>query len=197
MTRYKLRARPGTVSDVDREWQARARRLTLDSLYDVRAVAGRGAATVGSLTGLLSLVALVGGPRAADQLPVAWRIIAGICVLTAICCAGGATWCAAEAAQGSIRPTLSTAKRVSEEFRKQEDEARTLLQRAKFLVVAAMGALLAAVALGWFAPKEAGDVLVIRRGADVSCVPLKDGLTLSLTLDASSTVTIATKCPAR
>jgi len=60
-----------------------------------------------------------------------------------------------------------------------------------------MGALVVAVALTWFVPKESSDYLVIRRGAEVSCVPLKDGLALSLALDAASTVTVAKHCPAR
>ncbi|BCY12657.1 hypothetical protein [Actinoplanes sp. L3-i22] len=191
----RLRPLPGQVTAVDREWQARARRLTLDSLYDIRAVAGRWAATIGSLTGLLSLVALVAGPRTADQLPLGWRILAGICVLIAIFCAGYATWCAAEAAQGSIRSTLSTAARVREGFQEQEHDAAKLLRRARFLVVAAMGALVVAVALSWFVPKEGTDYLVIKHGTEVSCVPLKDGLALSLALDEKSTVTVAKKCP--
>ncbi|GAA2884179.1 hypothetical protein Acy02nite_08050 [Actinoplanes cyaneus] len=193
----RLRPAPGTVTAEDREWQARARRLTLDSLHDVRAVAGRWAATIGSLTGLLSLVALVAGPRSADQLPVGWRVVAGLCVLAAIGCAGCATWFAAEAAQGSIGSVLSTYAQVRDLFRKQEAVAVRLLGRAKILVVVAMGALVVAVALTWFVPKESSDYLVIRRGAEVSCVPLKDGLALSLALDAASTVTVAKRCPAR
>lgn len=191
----RLRAVPGEVTAEDREWQLRARRLTLDSLYDVRAVAGRWAATIGSLTGLLGLVALVAGPRGADQLPVGWRVVAGICVLAAIGCAGWATWCAAEAAQGSVGSVLSTYAQVRDLFREQEATAVRLLARTKLLVVVAMAALVVAVALTWFVPKAGDDVLVIRRGAQVSCVPLKDGLALSLTLDDGATVTVAKKCP--
>jgi hypothetical protein len=192
----RLRALPGTVTAVDREWQARARRLTLDSLYDVRAVAGRWAATIGSLTGLLSLVALVAGPRTADQLPIGWRIAAGICVLAAIGCAGSATWCAAEAAQGTIGSALSTYAEVRDRFREQEQAARIRLDRAKVLVVAAMAALTVAVALTWFVPKEERtEYLVIRHGFEVSCVPLKDGLALSVAVDSAATVTVAKRCP--
>ncbi|GIF04090.1 hypothetical protein [Actinoplanes siamensis] len=191
----RLRARPGTVTAVDREWQARARRLTLDSLYDVRAVAGRWAATIGSLTGLLSLVALVAGPRSVDQLPVGWRVAAGICVLAAIGGAGFATWCAAEAAQGSIGSALSTYAQVRDGFQRQEQSAARLLRQARRAVVGAMAALVAAVALTWFVPRQSTeDYLLIRRGSEVSCVPLKDGLTLSLAVEAGSTVTVVRKC---
>lgn len=184
------------MSAEDREWQARARRLSLDSLYDVRAVAGRWATTVGSLTGLLSLVALVAGPRSADQLPLGWRVVAGVCVLAAIGCAGYATWCAAEAAQGSIGSALNTYAQVRDRFREQERTARVRLDRSRVFVVAAMGALVVAVGLTWFVPKpEQTDYLVVRRGAEVSCIPLKDGLALSLAIDAQSTVTVAKKCP--
>ncbi|WP_436529780.1 hypothetical protein [Actinoplanes sp. HUAS TT8] len=192
----KLRAVAGTVSAEDREWQSRAGRLSLDSLYDVRAVAGRWAATVGSLTGLLGLVALVAGPRGVDQLPVGWRVVAGIGVLAAIGCAGYATWCAAAAAQGSIGSVLTTYAQVRDSFREQERTATILLNRSKVFVVAAMGALVVAVGLTWFVPRsEQTDYLVVRRGAEVSCVPLKDGLALSLALDEKSTVTVAKKCP--
>ncbi|WP_089294324.1 hypothetical protein [Actinoplanes regularis] len=193
----RLRAMPGTVTAVDREWQARARRLTLDSIYDVRAVAGRWAATIGSLTGLLSLVALVAGPRAVDQLPVGWRIVTGVCVLAAIGCAGLATWWAAEAAQGSIGSALSTYAQVRDRFREQERTAVALLRRARILVVAAMSALVLGIALTWFVPKpETTEYLLVRRGSAVSCIPLKDGLALSLAIDAASTVTVVKRCPA-
>ncbi len=193
----RLRAVQGTVSAEDREWQARARRLTLDSLYDVRAVAARWAATVGSLTGLLGLVALVAGPRSVDQLPVGWRVVAGVCVLVAIGCAGYATWCAAEAAQGSIGTALTTYAQVRDLFRDQERRATVLLGRSKVFVVAAMAALVVAVALTWFVPKAGQtEYLVVRHGEQqVSCIPLKDGIALSLAIDAQSTVTVARNCP--
>lgn len=192
----KLRAVDRAVTAEDREWQARARRLTVDSIFEVRAVAGRWATTIGSLTGLLSLVALVAGPRSADQLPLWGRVVTGLFVLAAIGCAGYATWCAAEAAQGRIATALSTYAQVRDLFRAQEREATRQLGRAKVFVLAAMGALVVAVALTWFVPKsEQTDYLVIKRGAAVSCVPLKDGLALSIAIDAASTVTVAKKCP--
>ncbi len=197
MAGFKLRPRSGVVSAIDREWQVRAERLTLDSLYDVRAVAGRWATTIGSLTGLLSLVALVAGPRTVDQLPLGWRIVTGVCVLLAIGCAGCSTWCAAEAAQGSIGSGLSTYAQARDRFREQELAAVALLRRARILVVAAMAALVLAVASTWFVPKpESTEYLVVRHGSAVSCIPLKDGLALSLAIDAASTVTIAKRCPA-
>jgi hypothetical protein len=193
----KLQAVDKTVSGEDREWQARAQQLTLNSLYDIRAVAGRWAATIGSLTGLLSLVALVAGPRTADQLQLGWRIVAGSLVLAAILTAGWATWSAADAAQGKILTTLSTYARIREDFRNEEKRARQSLSRAKTLVVAAMAALILAVAVSWFAPGGDTQNLVIRRDGVVSCVPLTGSLTLSLSLGAGASVTVADQCPSR
>ena len=193
----KLQAVDKTVSGEDREWQARAQQLTLNSLYDIRAVAGRWAATIGSLTGLLSLVALVAGPRSADQLQLGWRIVAGSLVLAAILTAGWATWSAADAAQGKILTTLSTYARIREDFRNEEKRARQSLSRAKTLVVAAMAALILAVAVSWFAPDGDTQNLVVRRDGVVSCVPLTGSLTLSLSLDAGASVTVADQCPSR
>ena len=193
----KLQAVDKTVSSEDREWQARAQQLTLNSLYDIRAVAGRWAATIGSLTGLLSLVALVAGPRTVDQLQLGWRIVAGSLVLAAILTAGWATWSAADAAQGKILTTLSTYARIRDEFRNEEKRARQSLNRAKTLVVAAMAALILAVAVSWFAPAGNTQNLVLRRDGVVSCVPLTGSLTLSLSLGAGANVTVADQCPSR
>jgi hypothetical protein len=194
----KLKAVDETVSIEDREWQARAEQLTLNSLYDIRAVASRWAATIGSLTGLLSLVALVAGPRAVDQLQLGWRIVAGVLVLVAILTAGWATWSAADAAQGKILTTLSTYARIREDFREEETRARSSLSRAKTLVVVAMVALVLAVAVSWFAPSGNTQNLVIRQaGVVVSCVPLTGSLTVSLNLGGRASVTVADSCPSR
>ncbi len=112
----KLKAVDKPVTSEDREWQARARQLTLNSLYDIRAVAGRWAATIGSLTGVLSLVALAAGPRTVDQLQLGWRIAVGVLVLIAILAAAWATWAAADAAQGRVLTTLSTYARIRDDF---------------------------------------------------------------------------------
>lgn len=191
----KLQAVDGQVTSEDREWQARARQLTLDSLYDIRAVAGRWAATIGSLTGALSLIALVAGPRTVDQLQLGWRIVAGVLVLAAIVTAGWATWAAADAAQGKILTTLSTYARIREDFRREEERARDLLGRAKALVAVAMASLILAVGVSWFAPSGGTKVLVVRRGAVISCVPLTGNLALSLTLSSSATIAVAASCP--
>ena len=193
----KLKAVDERVSSEDREWQARAQQLTLNSLYDIRAVAGRWAGTIGSLTGVLSLIALVAGPRTASQLQVGWRIAAGVLVLVAIVAAGWATWAAADAAQGKILTTLSTYARIRDDFRHEEERARRLLARAKTLVVIAMTALVVAVGVSWFAPSGTTQNLVIRRGGTVSCVPLSSGLTLYLNIDSAASVTVASHCPAR
>jgi len=113
----KLKAVDKPVTSEDREWQARARQLTLNSLYDIRAVAGRWAATIGSLTGVLSLVALAAGPRTVDQLQLGWRIAVGVLVLIAIVAAAWAAWAAADAAQGRVLTTLSTYARIRDDFR--------------------------------------------------------------------------------
>jgi hypothetical protein len=193
----KLQAVDKPVSSEDREWQARAQQLTLNSLYDIRAVAGRWAATIGSLTGILSLVALVAGPRAVNQLPLGWRIAAGVLVLVAIVSAAWATWSAADASQGRILTTLSTYAHIRDDFRSEEERARELLGRAKALVVVAMTALILAVGVSWFAPGGSTPNLVIRRDGTVSCVPLKDGLALSVSIDGRATVSVAATCPPR
>ena len=191
----KLKAVDKPVTSEDREWQERARRLTLNSLYDIRAVAGRWAATIGSLTGVLSVVALVAGPRTVDQLQVGWRIAAGAFVLVAIVAAAWATWAAADAAQGRVLTSLSTYARIREDFRSEETRARQRLSQAKALVVAAMAALVVAVGISWFAPAGNTQNLVIRRGSTVSCVPLNGNLVLSLSIDGTATVAVADHCP--
>jgi hypothetical protein len=193
----KLQAVDKQVTGEDREWQARARQLTLNSLYDIRAVAGRWAATIGSLTGVLSLIALTAGPRAVDQLLLGWRIAIGVLVLVAILAAGWATWAAAAAAQGKVLTTLSTYARIRDDFRHEEERARQLLRQAKALVVVAMAALVVAVGVSWFAPTENTQVLIIRRGTIVSCLPLSSNLALSLGVSSSAVIAVAAGCPSR
>jgi hypothetical protein len=191
----RLEAVEGAVSNEDREWQARSSLLRLDSLDRIRVVAGRWATTIGSLTGVLGLVALVGGPRSVDQVEGFWRVLVGVLVLLAILAAGLATWSAASAAQGSVDTTLSTYARIREHFRSEEDKARRSLNRSKALVAIAMALLVVALGFSWFAPRAHDDVLVIRRGDHIQCIPLKDNLTLSVTVDGASTMTVEHACP--
>jgi hypothetical protein len=193
----KLQAVEAPVTNEDREWQSRAGRLTLDSLDSIRVVAGRWAATIGSLTGVLGVVALVGGPRSVDQLEGIWRVLIGVLVLLAILAAAWATWSAAGAAQGSVATTLSTYARLRDHYRGEEKRARRLLNRSKIFAVIAMATLVVALAVPWFAPRKSDDILVIRYRNHIQCIPLKDNLTLSMVVDPLSTITIERGCPSR
>lgn len=193
----KLQADDRPVSNEDREWQARAARLVVESLDNIRVVAGRWAATIGSLTGVLGLAALVGGPRSVDHLDGVWRVLTGVVVLLAIVAAGWATWSAAGAAQGRVGTTLSTYARLRDHVRDEEARARRLLNRSKAFSMVALAALIVALGISWFAPRDHDEMLVIRRGDTVHCVPLNGNVTLSLQIDGTSTVTVDKSCPSK
>jgi lysylphosphatidylglycerol synthetase-like protein (DUF2156 family) len=191
---WRLEAVDDVVTAEDRAWQDQADRLDRDALPALRAVAGRWTATIGALTGLLGLVTLVGGPAAVDQLIDGWRVATGVLVLGAVLAASGATWLAADA-QGGARRTLTTYHRLREGYRAETGRVQRRLWQSKLTTAVAVAALIVAAAFTWFAPRQPDKVLVVQRGGQVQCFPLKDGMSLSVVLDAQATVTVAEKCP--
>ncbi|MET7421193.1 hypothetical protein [Dactylosporangium sp. NPDC005555] len=192
---WRLQAVEEVVTDDDRAWQGRADRTDAEALPAMRALAGRWAATIGALTGLLGLTALAGGPRTSDQLDGAWRIVIGALVLLAVLAAATATWLAADAHGGSVQRVLTTYDRLREGHRAEIGRVHRRFRWSKLATAAAMAALIVAAGLAWFAPKPEDQVLIVRRGGQLQCLPLKDGATISVVLDAQATVTVAPNCP--
>jgi hypothetical protein len=101
-------ATPATVSDAT--WQRRAEELQFSALPGIRATAERWAATVGSLTGIFTIAAIIKGPSDITAVRgslhllgtrLSWSVAAGILVAAALACASTAIVLAAMAAQGT------------------------------------------------------------------------------------------------
>lgn len=150
----RVRGRPSMATLADVEWERKAERLEGEDLASARATGEKWTATVSSLTGVLSIVALIKGPEDVSKLPT-WgeRVVIGSVGL-AVSLAVVAIILGALAAYGlprQLRPLGGPLRR------EQAREARKARQFVAGSVASAVGAVIflaAAIGVTWGATPE-------------------------------------------
>lgn len=147
---------PATPSDIEAERLAQL--AATEALTNVRAAASKWAETIGTLTGLLGIGAVIKGrDDLADLEPLAQFFIA-VFFLLALISAGRAIMLAALAAQG--KPSdgfLFTGRRLKEKNLSDARLAAEQLNYSRKATIYAVGSLVVAVGITWFAPEEKSD----------------------------------------
>jgi hypothetical protein len=140
------------ASPYDLYWQQRANELALQSLPSIRSSAKQWAATIGALTGVFSIAALIKGRSNVADIAAGWSTFVGVAVAVALLAAVVAVTEAALAGQGSpIEMEISgTAARGL--LRSEAKTAAKQLRLSRFFTLIAT--LLIGVAVGalWYAP---------------------------------------------
>jgi hypothetical protein len=136
-----------TLSDL--EWERKAERLEADELVTVRATGEKWVATVSSITGVFSVVALIKGPEDISKLPGIWEASAIVLVLGAVMLALSAIVVAAFAAYGMPRRLRRLGGPLRREQAREARLARRLLAASVGLAVAAVLTLAVAIAITW------------------------------------------------
>lgn len=172
-------------------WQQRAEELEFETLPALRATADKWAATVGSLTGVLAITALVKGPSDITKVEgtvhalgvsLSWRAVIGVLLASAVALATAAIVCAALAAQGSPEEFRFSGAELRRRYLKASQTAAKQLSWSRRLAITAVPLLAVASGIVWFAtPVSDPDnmVLVSRTNGAIVCGTLRastDGL---------------------
>jgi hypothetical protein len=176
-------ATPATVTDA--AWQRRAEELQFSALPGIRATAERWAATVGSLTGIFTIAAIIKGPSDITAvrgslgllgLHLSWSVVAGILVAAALACASTAIVLAAMAAQGTPRRFRFTGVELRRLYPTETIRAARQLRASRILAVCTIPLLGLATGVIWYAtPAErpAASVLVTTKTGAIVCGTLR------------------------
>jgi hypothetical protein len=194
--------RPALPSD--RKWQAQADALELNALTTVRDAAQKWAGTLGALTGLLGLVALVKGPEDLTGLapwpspfpPISGTVAVAVVLGVALACAFVATYLAALAAQGIPHETYLDGTILRRESPRQAAKAARYLLYSRVLVIPATLLLVVGAGLTWLGPRVPAPgpiLLVVQRSGAILCGPMQTDQTgrVSLTLTGSGQTAIS------
>jgi hypothetical protein len=168
------------ATDDDKQWNTEADAIRHAALADVRGVAEKWGATVGTLLGLFSVVVFAKGPDTLTAIPGDDAYLVLALALLAILAAAGATYCAAMAAQG----TPATLENLNGWTLKQLCKARLptalkLLKASRTLTLAAVLLILGAVTVGWLAALDARGsssgqkAIATRADGSIECGELK------------------------
>jgi hypothetical protein len=139
----------------DRRWSVEANRLAEDALPAIRSTATKWGATVGTLTGIFGIVALIKGRENVDDLTRGWEITVGVLVACALLFAAVSVVLAALAAQGSVKKIDVTGEAVRRFYRREATTARWQLVFSRVTAVLAVLLLGTAVGMTWYGPQDA------------------------------------------
>jgi hypothetical protein len=161
---------PATFQDV--RWQQLADELPFETLPRIRSLAAKWAATIGSITGVFAIVALIKGPEEIGALgsPERYWVIGlvGLAVASAV---GAMLW-AAHAAQGSAGEMLITGPELRVAHAEQARSGARAIFASKCLTTAAVAMLGLAIGLTWLstpASPAKSSVVVASAGAEPFC----------------------------
>lgn len=156
-------------SPLAEDWAALARKAAIEAVPNLRKAATAWAGTVGTLLGLFSTVALIGGPATLDKvIPAAREQLASLTVV-AIGFAAIGTFLAAAASQGGIRSVVPTADELEQASSQEIVRARTQLRFSKistFLVLPVLAAILIIGTQNLKEDPSPGTVLATYRNAE-------------------------------
>jgi hypothetical protein len=195
-------ATPGGLTPDQIRWDERHQALEFESLPNIRATAKQWAASIGAVTGVFGLVALIKGREDIGELGEWWARIVYVLILLALLAALGAIVSAALAAQGTPQELGSPASKWRKLWLKRagvENMPETLppsgaglrvyynvepriallqLRLSRQLAVAAALLTMAAIGITWLGPAEeasAAKVLVVKTDGSFACGDLTSG----------------------
>jgi hypothetical protein len=186
-------SRPATAFDL--EWQKRADDLEFSTLPSLRSAAQKWAATVGSLTGVLGIAALVKGPSDLTKVrgslhlvgcSIPWVGVLGVLLGLAVSAATVSIVLAALAAQGSPQEFRFAGDELRRRYRAATTRTAAQLTWSRSLAITSVPLLAAAVAVLWYAtPRESAPqpVLVTTTAGATYCgqlLPSTDGLRIKI-----------------
>src|SRR5947209_7437330 len=141
----------------DLQWYQIAQQTKLNALSEIRGSAEKWGGTIGALTGVFSIVALIKGREDITALTTAGQAIVGILLLLALLLAFLATLFAAFAAQGIPITTLAAnnPRAFQRQYENQARMAGQWLHWSRLLVAPATLCLALAIGFTWFGPTKA------------------------------------------
>ena len=185
---------PATFQDV--HWQQLADELPFESLPRIRSMGAKWAATIGSITGVFAIVALIKGPEEIGALDSPERYwVIGLTAAAVVAATAAMLW-AAHAAQGSAKEILLSGSDLRAVYQSDARAGAQAITTSRWLTAAAVGALALAIGLTWLstpASPASGPVVVVSSGAAPVCGTVtgftQDGVTVQPPEGASTVVT--------
>ena len=123
-------------SPLDEKWSEKAQEAELEALPTLRSTAEKWAATVGTLAGLFSTVAILTGPDELTKVADSVRVLVASLVLAAVLAAAAAVALASLAAQGGSESIVPTGPEYADLSAKEVQRARDLLAWSRWITVA-------------------------------------------------------------
>jgi hypothetical protein len=157
----------------ERYWELEAEKAIRGALPAIRSTATKWAATIGTLTGIFGIAALIKGRENIAELTRGFEIAVGVLVALALVLSVIAVLLAALAAQGSVKgvrdgPSLRAL------YASQMRTAHLQLSFSRATAVVAVLVLVVAIGMTWYGPAQALSpqsvtVLATTRGGETFC----------------------------
>jgi hypothetical protein len=198
---------PATVELSAVAWEDKSDQLEFDALTRVRGAAEKWAASLAAILGLFGTLVLVRGPSDISTLQSPYRVIVGVVLGLALIAAAIAIYDAALAAQGTPREVAwPSGPELRQWERDQAVKAKSRLRRSRGLTFVAVGLVVLASALTWYAPTAGSTVLVIPAQGAAACGELTNGalgpaietgagVRVPLTAQSARRVVVVSACP--
>lgn len=136
-------------------WQTAADQADLTALSSIRSSAEKWGATIGALTGIFSLIALIRGPGSVSGLTAGWADAATLLLFLALALAFLSIFCAAVAAQGRPARKYIDALSFRRTVRVRVKLASRWLAVSRWTTGGAALLLMIAIIVTWQAPQAA------------------------------------------
>jgi hypothetical protein len=144
------------ASAFDVYWEEQAEQLGRDALTSTRRAAGQWAATVGTLTGIFSIAALITGRSNVSDLAHGYSVAVGIVVALALLAAVTAVTFAALAAQGTPVSVELTGNGIRKLIHDETASAARKLRWSRVCAIVAVFLIAVGIGLMWYGPAASG-----------------------------------------
>lgn len=161
-----------TATFQDVRWQQLADELPFETLTRIRAIGAKWAATIGSITGVFAIVALIKGPEDIGALgsPERYWVI-GLTAVAVVSATAAMLW-AAHAAQGSAVEQMITGPVLRSVSQAEARSGALAIKASRWLVAAAVGSLALAIGITWLSTPQttsSGSVIAASPGGTPIC----------------------------
>jgi hypothetical protein len=152
---FELGTSQKVPSPEDRLWQRDAERARREGLASVQRTSERWGATLLAVTGLLTTVTALQGPRDLSLLrDLGWKILGGGLAAAAVLVAAIAVLCAALAAQGKAVDIIASGPELKRVSLAQTKTASRYLKSSRVIAIFVVPLYLAALGVATYAPRS-------------------------------------------